>query len=149
MSVTDNTGITVTASTNINVVYPIFYGTAITASKVQSDVQNLLSSFTKVVNSEINRTIPISGDGVCIYYCIPNESNTGATVASVYDTSYPGIDIRNNFRNGQAFTMSLSSPDSYWGSTLYNCYIYSIGVTASTASFGVYPNYSTNYEFNF
>ncbi len=150
MSVYDGVGGTTSVTTTVNVVYPIFYGTSATASLTQSVVQSLLSSFTKVLDSNINRTVPISGTGVCIYYCVPATSNVGGTISSIYDTSYPTTNIKNNFRStGSAFTMSLSSPSGYWGSTVYNCYIYSpTGIAAKTV-LGVYPTYATNYEFNF
>lgn len=150
MSVADGVGGTTSVNTSVNVVYPIFYGTSTTASSTQSIVQSLLSSFTKVLDSNINGTVPISGTGICIYYCVPAASNVGATISSIYDTSYPTTNIKNNFRTtGRAFTMSLSSPSGYWGSTVYNCYIYSPLGTASKTTLGVYPSYATNYQFNF
>lgn len=150
MSVNDAVGGTTSVTTTVNVTYPIFYGTSMTASTTQSVVQGLLSSFTKVVDSNISRTVPISGTGVCIYYCVPAASNVGGTISSIYDTSYPTTNIKNNFRTtGAAFTMSLSSPSGFWGSTVYNCYIYSPTGSAAKTSLGVYPTYATNYQFNF
>jgi hypothetical protein len=150
LSVTDNVGGTVSANCNVNAVYPIFYGTAFTQSSVQATVQTLVNSFSKIVSNVITRPVPISGTGVCIYYCVPNVYNTGATVASVYDISNPTVNIRNSFRgNGLAFTMSLNSPSGYWSSVLYNCYIYSPNGTASSVSLGIYPLYGTSYQFNF
>ena len=149
LSVSDIIG-TVSTSCNVTAVYPTFYGTSLTFSSIQSVVQGLLNSFTKVVDNNISRTVPISGTGVCIYYCVPNIYNVGGTISSLYDTSNPLVNINGNFRSpGSAFTMSLSSPSGYWGSTVYNCYIYSPTGTASTTSVGVYPFYATNYQFNF
>jgi hypothetical protein len=150
MSVNDNVGGTTSIGTTVNTVYPIFYGTSLTASATQSVVQSLLSTFTKVVDSNINKTVPISGTGVCIYYCVPAASNVGGTISSIYDTSFPLTNIKNNFRtSGMAFTMSLSSPSGYWGSTVYNCYIYSPSSIPSKTTLGVFPTYATNYQFNF
>ena len=150
MSVVDAVGGTTSVTTTVNVVYPIFYGTSPTASTTQAVVQNLLGSFNKIVDSNINQTVPISGTGVCIYYCVPATSNVGGTISSVYDISYPITNIKNNFRStGAAFTMSLSSPNGYWGTTVYNCYVYSPTGSAAKTVLGVYPAYATNYQFNF
>ena len=154
LSVKDNVTGTVSTNAFVNVVYPIFYGTSPTHSSVQATVQSLLGSFGKIVDSNISRAVPVSGNGVCIYYCVPNIYNVGGTVSSVYDTSAPLVNIKNNFRvNGSAFTMSLSSPTGLWSSVLYSCYIYSPSGTASATSsvttLGVTPFYATNYQFNF
>ena len=150
MSVRDNITGTTSVTTNMNVVYPIFYGTSTVSTSSQAVVQSLLNSFTKVVDNNISKTVPISGTAVCIYYCVPNIYNTGGTISSVFDVSNPSVNIRNNFRgSGMAFTMSLSSPSGFWGSTLYSCYIYSPSGSATSSNIGNSPFYTANYQFNF
>jgi hypothetical protein len=148
--VNDNLGYTSSIRYDVNVVYPTFYGSSKTFSSTQSVVQSLLGSFTKIVNDNINQTVPFIGTSSCIYYCVPAIYNTTGTVSSLYDTSSPSVDIKNILKGtGTAFTMSLSSPTSMWASTVYNCYIYSPLGTASIVDLGYSPFYAVNYQFNF
>lgn len=150
-SVNDNIGGTVSTSCVINSVYPIFYGVSTTASSTQSIVQGLLSSFTKIVNNNPNQTISVSGNSVCIYYCVPSIYNLTNIISTFYDSNSPSFDISSVFRgSGTPFTMSLHSPDIFsWGDIIYNCYIYSPSGDVSTTTIGTSPLYTANYQFNF
>ena len=150
LSVTDNLGGSASANYAVNAIYPIFYGTAFTASVTQSTVQGLLPSFTKLLSNDPNQTVPMSGNGVCLYYCVPNIYNTSTTMSALYDSNSPLFDIKNVFRGtGMAFTMSLNSPSSYWSGVLYNCYIYSPGGTPNITTIGYPTLYNANYQFVF
>jgi hypothetical protein len=151
LSVRDNLGATVSASIGINIVYPIFYGVSSTASATASTVQSLLASFNKIISNNPNQTISYSGNGVCLYYCVPAIYNTGASVSSFIDeTNAPGFNQYTAFRiNGNAFTMSLFSPGSLWPSIVYNCYIYSPSGIPTTTTLGIPPYYNANFSFTF
>ncbi len=150
LSTSDSQGYTVSATSSINVVYPIFYGTSLTASSTQSIVQSILSTFTKIINNDPNQTIPVSGNGVCFYYCVPNLYNIGGTISSFIDSNNPSLNQRSVFNgNGSSFTMSLNSPSGYWSGIVYNCYIYSpFGVPVVT-TIGISPLYNGNFTFTF
>lgn len=148
-SVVDNTGGSSSINYNVNAVYPIFYGTSTTASATQSTVQGLLGSFTKIISNNPNQTIPLQGNGVCLYYCVPSIYNTGGSVSSVIETSTV-FNVNTIFRgDATAFTMSLYSPSGYWGSIVYNCYIYSPLGIPTTTTLGISPLYTANYQFTF
>ena len=150
MSVKDNIGATISASVGINVVYPIFYGVSSTASATQSVVSSLLGSFNKILSNDPNQTVPFSGNGVCLYYCVPAIYNVGGSVSAVYDSNTPAFNQYTMFRgNGNAFTMSLASPNGFWASTVYNCYIYSPGGNPVATTLGISPFYSSNITFQF
>ena len=150
LSVTDNLGGSSSASFTASAVYPIFYGTAFTASATQSTVQTLLPSFTKILSNNPNQTVPMSGNGVCIYYCVPNIYNVSATMSALHDSSSPLFDIKSVFRGtGMSFTMSLNSPSSYWSGVVYNCYIYSPSGIPSITTIGYPTLYNANYQFVF
>lgn len=150
LSVKDNIGATVSASVNINAIYPIFYGVSTTASSTASIVQSLLGSFNKIVSNNPNQTLPYNGNGICFYYCVPASYNTGASMSSFVDSNAPGFNQYSVFRgNGRAFTMSLYSPSSLWSPIMYNCYIYSPSGVPNTTTIGIPPYYTGNFTFTF
>lgn len=151
LSVKDNLGATVSASVGINIVYPIFYGVSTTASATASTVQSLLGTFNKILSNNPNQTVSYSGNGVCLYYCVPATYNTGASLSSFIDeTNAPGFNQYTAFRgNGNAFTMSLNSPSTLWSSIVYNCYIYSPSGIPTTTTLGAPPYYNANFSFTF
>lgn len=151
LSVVDNFGGSSSVEYDINSVYPIFYGTSTTATSSQTGVQSLIGAFSKILTNNPNQTIPVSGNGVCIYYCVPEIYNISASMSSLYDSNAPSFNIKNVFNtNGTPFTMSLNSPTSgYWSGVTYNCYIYSpFGMPAKT-TIGNPSLYTANYQFNF
>jgi hypothetical protein len=150
LSVKDNIGATVSASVGVNVIYPIFYGTSLTASATASTVQSILGSFNKIISNNPNQTIPYNGNGICLYYCVPAIYNTGASVSSFIDSNAPGFNQYTVFRgNGNAFTMSLNSPSSMWAPIVYNCYIYSPSGAPTITTIGNPPYYTGNFTFTF
>lgn len=151
LSVKDNIGATISSNVDINIVYPIFYGVSPTASVTASTVQSLLGSFNKIISNNPNQTVPYSGDGVCLYYCVPAIYNIGDSVSSFIDeTNAPGFNQYTAFRgNGNAFTMSLYSPDGLWSTIIYNCYIYSPSDYPTITTLGNPPYYNANFSFTF
>lgn len=152
ISVIDSLGGSSSTKLEVEAVYPIFYGTSTTASATQSIVQSLLGSFTKLVSSQINQTIAMSGDGICLYYLVPEIYNTSASMSALYDSNAPALNINTVFKgNGTPFTMSLNSPSSpsNWSGVVYNCYIYSPAGTPTVTTIGIPTLYTANYQFVF
>lgn len=152
LSVNDNQGTTSSAVLSVEAVYPVFYGVSTTASATQSVVQSLLGSFTKLVNSTIEQTVPMTGDGVCLYYLVPEIYNTTGSMSALYDSNAPALNINTVFRgNGTPFTMSLNSPSSpsHWSGVIYNCYIYSPAGYPTVTTIGIPTLYNANYQFVF
>ena len=149
LSVNDGTA---TYSTNsvVTPVYPIFYGTTTVATSSQTGVQSILGTFSKILNINPNQTISLNGNGVCIYYLVPQIYNISGSMSGLYSGYSDSLNQNLVFRgNGTPFTMSLNSPDSIWSSIIYNCYIYSPNGMPTITTIGSYPLYSATYQFLF
>lgn len=152
LSVVDTAGNISSAHCSVEPLYPIFYGTSATYSATQSTVQGLLSGFSKTISITPNLTVPMSGDGVCLYYLVPKIYNTSGSMSALYDqNNSPSYNEKSVFRgNGTPFTMSLNSPSTgYWTGIDYNCYIYSPSGTPAKTTIGVPTIYAANYQFVF
>jgi len=151
LSVTDNLGSTSSVNYNVNAIYPIFYGTSMTVSSTQSFVQGILPGLNKILTNTPNQTVPMQGDGVCLYYLVPEILNMSGSMSALYDSNAPLINSYNVFRgNGTPFTMSLNSPSvGLWAGVVYNCYIYSPFGGATATTIGLPTLYTANYQFVF
>ena len=120
-----------------------------TASATQSIVQGLLPSFNRILSNNPNQTVPMSGNGVCIYYLVPAIYNTSGSMSALFDSNAPALNIKNVFNtNGTPVVLSLSrSP--YWAGVPYNCYIYSPAGTPALTTIGTPTLYTANYQFVF
>jgi hypothetical protein len=149
LSVRDSVG-TYSFGTTVTPVYPIFYGTTTVATSSQTGVSSILGTFSKLLSNNPNQTLSLSGNGVCIYYLVPQVYNTSGSMSALYTGTSSSFNQNSIFRgNGTPFTMSLSSPSSLWTNILYNCYIYSPSGTPTTTSIGNIPSYSGNFQFVF
>ena len=150
LSVRDQVG-TYSTGVTVNTAYPIFYGTSTTATSSQAGINSILGSLNKIVTTNPNQTVTLSGNGVCLYYLVPTIYNLSGSMSSLYTGSSASFDLKSVFRgNGTPFVLSLSSPSSgYWVGVSYSCYIYSPLGTPTTTTVGSTPLYTGNYQFNF
>lgn len=148
LSVSDSVG-TYSSSITLNPILPIFYGTSITATNSASGVGSLLNSFNKIISTDPNQTVSLNGNGVCIYYLVPQIYNISGSMSGLYAGSSASFNQKDVFRGtGTPFTLTLNY-GSYWSGITYNCYIYSPFNNPTITTIGSYPLYNSTYQFNF
>lgn len=148
LSVNDHIG-TYSAAVTLTPTYPIFYGASNTATNSVAGVNTVLSTLNKIVSTNPNQTVPMSGNNVCIYYLVPSIYNISGSMSSLYTGSSASFDVKNVFNtNGVPFVLNLSYT-GHWVNVPYNCYIYSPSGIPATTTIGSLPLYTGNYQFNF
>jgi hypothetical protein len=147
LSISDSFGSSYSSNCSVEFIYPIFYGTSITASATASDINNLLTSFNKILSKNPNQTIGFNGNGVCLYYLVPSSYDPTGSMSAFYATQSL-FNEKSVFRgNGTPFTMSLASTN--WSGVVYNCYVYSPLGYPSITTVGTPTTYAAQYVCTF
>jgi hypothetical protein len=150
LAVTDDTNVTVSSSIFLSKVYPYMWGTATTATNVQSVINTLIRNLVSsqvvgirkiVVNGFDEKNFDFVGDRVCIYYMHPkNVYLGGPLVPALTSITYSGFEFINSFTK---YDLLLTS-DGKWSDVPYVVYVYT--PTVNTPNLTTVGNLNTNYR---
>jgi hypothetical protein len=125
-----------TGTTNLEAVYPYFYGfdsdNVTTASNFMS---NVLNSLTKRVDTKIGLTLSLNGTGY-LYFSYPERYGT---LSTIFDGNNYQEYTHGDYNTWTWSVYTINSPSSYWSSKDY--YVYKKNLTSTINS--------QNYKFNF
>jgi hypothetical protein len=124
---------TVNATASFSLVYPYFFGVNSTNVSNVTQMNSILSTLSKSVESKSNKSFALSGTGY-IYFAYPSSYGL---LSSILDEDSNPLSYTYSIYSGPG----LTSPNYYWSNTSY--IVYKVGST--TVGF---PN-SVSWQFNY